>query len=129
MKPKHTPYEPSQYMGQDRYIIWSMSFDWEPEGDPNGRPVNFERANDFGEFPTLAEAQAALAALDWQDENWALEEGNPAPGSTVIWWIWRETPMAQRMVTVPEPIDTVHSKQIGGGDDAWALPRLPDEEV
>lgn len=117
---RKTPYEPPQCMGQDRYIIWSMSFNWLPEGDPNGGPVDFERINDHGEYATLAEAEAALAALDWRDENWA---GDPEPGSQVLWWIWRETPIAQRMVIVPD------HRLIGGGDDAYALPRLPDDEA
>jgi hypothetical protein len=88
-----------QGVGEHRYVIWSMSFEWEDYDDPLSRPTNFEKANPMGDYGTLGEAEAALAQLTIYDENWY---GIPEPGSLLILWIWRETVMAERRLEVLE---------------------------
>jgi hypothetical protein len=58
----------AQMVGESRYIIWSMAFDWEPVGDPNGRPVNFQR------WPPSLKSLSTLHA-----------------SSSVVYWLWRES--------------------------------------
>jgi hypothetical protein len=99
-----------------------MSFDWEPDGDPNGHPCNFERANPFGDYATFEEAQIALAKLTVWDENFQLDPP-PVVGSIVIYWIWRETAMASRMLEI-EVGDRPHRKR-----DEWGRPIKPPLEI
>lgn len=92
-------YEP-QEMGESVYIIWSMSYDWTPEGDPNGHPINFDKVNPMGTYRTMEEAQKALMELEADDESWA-EDSDFSGGVVCIYWVWRETAMMSREITTP----------------------------
>jgi hypothetical protein len=107
-----------QEVGEDRFVIWSMSYDWEPDGDPNGHPCRFERVNPMGEYRTLKEGQEALAKLTAWDENWS-SDIDFAEGGLVVFWLWRETVMASREIEI-EAGEKVRRKR-----DKWGKPLEP----
>jgi hypothetical protein len=112
-----------QEVGQSRFVIWSMSYDWEPDGDPNGHPVRFERANPLKpEYTTLEEGMAALAKLTADDENWS-SDSDFSEGGVTIYWLWRETVMASREVEMEAGYKPRRKR------DEWGHPLSPQRLV